>query len=345
MAEPITENAASGQFPDCPAFLTAYLRYLELFQDRTKNTVNSAYLTLREFLQYIHYKNKILTRPTTADAHKDMSICNMELREVAAVSRDDINEYLCFLDTVTRNTSGTMRRKLSLIRVFYEYLCDHQVDLGISFGKNPTDKIAVPTVPIGDRKLNLVPQKDLTAILAAIEGENAVRDRAIILLISTTGLTVREVADLNEDSYDPRRNRLITRGFDSRIVALTEGCMEALDNYLQEFRSPLEDEIRDKALFVSLRLRRRITVRCIQKAIAKHVSAAGFEAKGYTAQDLRDTAVVTILNGTPDPNKSAVMEYLGFRSPKSRYRFTEHSDQYYERMADLVRQSGVSDFG
>lgn len=345
MTEPFTENTASCQFPDCPEFLTGYLRYLELFQDRKKNTISCAYQTLREFLQYVHYKNKILSRPSTADAHKDMSICNMELDEVAAVTRDDINEYLCFLDTVTRNTSGTMRRKLSLIRVFYEYLRNQQVELGIAIKENPTAKIAGPRAPAGERKLNLIPQKDLDSILNAIEGENALRDRAIILLIVTTGLTVQEVADLNEDCYKRNRQILITRGFDPRIVALTEGCIEALDTYLQEFRAPMEDEIWDKAMFVSLRLRRRITARCIQKAIAKHVRAAGLEDKGYTAQDLRDTAVVTILNSTPEAIKSSMMEYLGFKSPKSKYRFTERSDLHYEHMAALVRNSGVNDFG
>lgn len=302
---------------DNPVFLTGYLRYLEYFRCRSKATVESTELTLREFLQYVHYKEKMLAIPSTADAHKDMSICNMQASELTGVTSADIKEYLCFLDTTAKNNASTLRRKLSQLRPFFQYLFAQQEELGIRLVSDPVKNIALP--PPAKPKLNILSQNEITRLLNAISGENAVRDCAMIYLILTTGIMLQELVKLNADDYDGKS--IFVCGASPRSIPLTAACIQAMNRYLQDYRHPLEDVLSDKALFVSSQVKRRLTGRCVQQTIKKHIHAAGLEAKGFTAQDLRDTAVATILRSIPPDDIPFVLDYLGYRSRDSAARF------------------------
>lgn len=341
MHEPEMGATVVDQLDDCPGFLASYLRYLEVFQSRSPSTIRNVYLTLREFLQYVHYKKEIRERPPTPDAHKDMSICNMMLQEITALSRLDIDEYLCFLDTVTRNTSSTIRKKLCAIRVFYQYLIAQQRELDVQIPADPTAGIPGPSAP--PPKLNVLTHGEVDRLLNAVSGENSVRDYCIILLMATTAVSIQEAIALNESDYSGQELRI--RGDKPRTILLTSACTKALDKYLAEFRGPLEDSIRGDAMFVSLRLKQRITPRCVQRAILKHVKAAGLEGRGYTAQNLRDTAVATILNQAGDSERAMIMDYFGFRSPQSEVRFSPGRKKPNARVTELIQNSAINNFG
>lgn len=313
--EAIVQNTPAPA--DNPAFLTSYLRYLEFFRGRSKATVASTELSLREFLQYVHYKEKMLAVPSTADAHKDMSICNMLPSELAGVTSTDIKEYLCFLDITAKNNTSTLRRKLSQLRPFFHYLHSIQEELGIQWTSDPVQNISLP--PPGKPELNILTPKEITKLLNAIDGENAVRDYAMIYLILTSGIMLQELVNLNEADYNGKT--ISVHGPTVRTIPLTPGCIQALNRYLQEYRSPLEGELSDKALFVSSQVKRRLTCRCVQQTIKKHIRAAGLESKNFTAQDLRDTAVATILRSISPDDIPFVLDYLGYRSRDSAARF------------------------
>lgn len=336
------ENRSS--FQDCPSFLISYIRYLALFQNRSDLTVDSAFLTLREFLQFVHYQVKEQELPPTADAHKDMSIARMDIREVTSVTLEDAEQFACFLDTVAQNSTGTIRRKITIIRVFYDYLLRHQGDLQITLDGNPFREVRISCSQISD--LNILPVSDVNKLLHSVAGESAPRDKAIILLIATTGLMLREVAALNLDDLGDTFIRV--NGNIQRDVAIPPACREALDIYLRDYRSPIEDTLIDKdALFVSISKRRRITPRCIQQTIRRQITAAGLEDKGYTPQDLRDTAAVAILQAAPPKDRMLLLEYLGYTSVCSAARFSSYVSipTTRQRAADYARNSIVSTFG
>ena len=58
-----------------------------------------------------------------------------------------------------------------------------------------------------------------------------------------------------------------------------------------------------------------------QQTIKKHIRAAGLESKNFTAQDLRDTAVATILRSISHDDIPFVLDYLGYCSRDSAARF------------------------
>lgn len=304
-------------FSDCPHFFSAYLRYLAVFQNLSELSVESIYISLREFCQFIHYRHKFHSKPSSADAHKDLSICNMPLSELACVSEMDIEEYLCFLDTVVGNKSLTVRRKITHLRKFYQYLYDQQTELGISVPENPVKNLSSPTSQAP--KLKLLSEHTVKKLLGAVAGPNAVRDIAIIQLILSTGISLQEIANLNEDDY--LGNIIYVRGTKARTAYLSPEAEDTMEEYLSTYRAPMEDQLRDKALFVSQSRRKRLTPRCIQMSIGKHMANAGLAAKGYTAQDLRDTAVASMLKSVSKRERPYLLAELGFRSPRSAARF------------------------
>lgn len=302
---------------DNPAFLTSYLRYLEFFRGRSKATVASTELSLREFLQYVHYKENMVSVPPTANAHKDMDIGNMLPSELAGVTSTDIKEYLCFLDITAKNNTSTLRRKLSQLRPFFHYLHSIQEELGIQWTSDPVQNISLP--PPGKPELNILTPKEITKLLNAIDGENAVRDYAMIYLILTSGIMLQELVNLNEADYNGKT--ISVHGPTVRTIPLTPGCVQALNRYLLEYRRPLEGALSDNALFVSSQVKRRLTCRCVQQTIKKHIRAAGLESRNFTAHDLRDTAVATILRSISPDDIPFVLDYLGYRSRNSAARF------------------------
>jgi len=138
----LTESPES--LDNCPVFLERYLDYLGTFRGRSPSTVIEAYSVLTEYFQYIHYRQKFQEAPPIKDAHKDMDITQMELQELCTVSEQDIEEYLCFLDTVVRNASMTVRKKLVFIRTFYGYLDKNAEEFGVSlqYG-NPAKNLSI----------------------------------------------------------------------------------------------------------------------------------------------------------------------------------------------------------
>lgn len=332
----VCENPIGTQ-SNTPPFLQSYLNYLSIFRSCRENTVASVCNSLREYLQYIHYRNKIGAEPSMPDAHKDIDISQMEPQEAADVTKAIAYDYLCFLDVAAKNRSSTIRRKLSFLHTFYLYLEENRQELGIVWSGCPFAGIRIPEAASNPRAPKIIPPEEISKILEAVSGDNASRDYALILLIATTGLALQDVILLNVDSYDGQT--LITRGESPREVLLTDACIDALDSYLESYRKPLEDCMRDKALFVSSQARQRITQRCAQRAIAKAVKAAGLEQKGYTAQDLRDTAVATVLKATPDETRSEAMSYFGYKHTKSGARFFRNS------MSGIIQNSGLGDIG
>lgn len=321
---------------ECPPFFTAYLRYLARVLNRSSLTTESVYHGLREFFQYIHYKTRFQVKPSEPDDYKGMEYANMTLSELTVLTREDIEEYLCFLDTVVQNNSSTIHKKITQLEKFFEYLIGQQEELGIQIWQNPAKGLADP-VTANDKVPRPMSPADIRTLLGNIEGENAVRDRAIFLLILSTGLKLSQVAALNKDDFSGSSIRI--PGKKPRHAVLNDTCIKALRTYLQEYRDPIADTLSDNAFFVTYQRRKRMTTRCIQVSLDKHLARAGLQDKGYSANSLRYTAIHAMLDACPDHDPSHVMQYMGLESRFSTQRFTA------ARQSDIALRARTLDIG
>jgi len=224
-------EASKPDFDNCPPFLDRYLDYLATFSNKRPATVIEVYVNLAEFCQYIHYTNKIGQRPTVKDAHKDMDISCMSLDELACVSREQVEEYLCFLDTVVRNAVATVRKKLLFLRAFYAYLLKNAEELGVMLPNG--DPVCDIPIPKAKSKPPLVlTQQQIEKLANSTTGENTLRDRAIILTLATTAITITELVNLTCKDFCDDTLRIVKDGIAQREVYLPPHCCEALRKYL-----------------------------------------------------------------------------------------------------------------
>lgn len=297
-------------YDNCPVFLTSYLRYLTMVKNQSKGTVNGVYHNLKSFLQFQH--NRKLSPPLPDEAIQSVDISNMTVWEVAELGEEDIEDYIDHLETVVKNGQVTIRHKLVHLRSFWSYLIRNQEELGISISQNPAANLRADNIKY--TRSRVVTDAEVHRILRAMAGETALRDRAMMLVILSTGAQLSQLTRIHcEDVADGK----IKIG--QRYVYISEECQEAIDDYLQEYRDPISEGMKDKALFVSQKLRRRLTPRGIQKALEKHFSAAGINA---TASDLRFTAAKRLLEQAANRYERAVIaEYLGYKSLNSLAQF------------------------
>lgn len=330
-------NTADVAFENCPAFLERYLAYLSTFSNNSPATVMETCRTLREFCQYIHYRVKIREKPPTSDAHKDMDVSCMNLSELADVTQETVEEYFGFLDIIVRNSTATMKKKLVLLRGFYSYLERNADELGIRLADgNPTRYISILNPPTQAPKALSAMQ--IQRLLDGCLGDAADRDRAIILLVSTTALKLAEVTALDIEDLGDEFLTARKAGGAGRTVFLTAECKRAIRIYLTS------GGYESGPLFRGIDTNKRLTPRAIQLRISKAAEVAGMSNLGINAEKLRDTAISTLLQGKRADEQAAILYHLGYRNAKSGQRFdvAPVSGNYIK---DMIRNSPLNNLG
>lgn len=346
----VDDNRAPEAYDNCPDFLEKYLNYLSVFENKKPGSVMETCISLREFFQFTHYCNVIHEKPSTSDAHKDMDITQMQLSEICQVTEPDIEVYLCFLDTVTHNVMSTICKKLSYIRSFYSYLERNAPELGICLSEgNPALRIPNPKPAKADA-MRILSIEQINKLVSSTTGSCAKRDSCIILLMATTGLTISEVCNLNRADLDRGKNTLRVREPNgaSRTAYVTPACADLLSGYLTELDAANADEPIPAALFISSQKSKRLTPRAIQKRITITAAAANMANLNITAQDLRNTAVATILGNSTLQQQQRILKSLGFRTNKHAARFLSAlpcANSDIDALQQIVNNSPLSQIG
>jgi integrase/recombinase XerC len=213
-----------------------------------------------------------------------------------------------------RNQRTSIARKLSALRTFFRYLVREGV-----LTVNPAEGVATP-------KRNRYLPKTLSvdeaaALMERGHGANvlALRDRAILELLYSSGLRVSELTGLNLGGLDLRENlvRVLGKGRKERIVPVGRKAHEALAAYL-EARGTGGDEA---PLFVNHR-GGRLTPRSVQRHLKTRLLKAGV-LKDISPHALRHSFATHLLDGGADLR--AIQELLGHASLSTTQRYTQVS--------------------
>lgn len=170
-----------------------------------------------------------------------------------------------------------------------------------------------------------VPHPDeLGRILSAPKGGDirALRDRAMLETLFSTGLRVSELANLNRDSIDLGRGEFSIRGKGGkiRVVFLSDNAKDALKAYIGK-REDIEE-----ALFVGGRKKatERLTPRQMQRLVKHYAIAAGVSGH-VTPHSLRHFfATDLLLNGA---DLRSVQSLLGHSSITTTQVYTHLTDR------------------
>lgn len=224
--------------------------------------------------------------------------------------------------------ASTVARKTAAIRTFCTYLVEQQIVRTDPSAKMTTPKVAksIPKALTREEIDRLLQQPEIQ------DGEEMVRDVAMLRLLYATGIRVSELVslDLDDVRLEDFPAIMVGRADRKRMVPIGADVVAAISAYLGE-RKPAEraDGGPVRALFLNHR-GRRLTRQGFWLILKTYAERAGFD--DITPHTLRHSfAAHQILDGR---DLSDVQELLGHVSIST--------TQVYEDLADQLREASVS---
>ena len=296
------------RFQDCPQILRDFLTYHETIKGQSELTIAEYYLDLRMFLRFMKLMRNDMPIKTRLE---DIPIKDIDIHFIADITTSDIFDFLAYLSsdrTADPDTAypeygisaSSRARKLSAIKSFFKYLTVRTKQLA----ENPVAELEYPKIRKSLPKyLNM---EQSAALLQAVDGPNAKRDYAILMLFLNCGIRRSELVGLNLTDVYEDRIRVIGKGNKERFVYFGSPCRKAIDAYLIERNKKILSD--NRALFGS-RNGNRISVEAVHRLVKKALLQAGLDATQFSAHKLRHTAATMMLSGGVDVK--TVQEVLG----------------------------------
>ena len=218
----------------------------------------------------------------------------------------------------------SLQRNLSSIRAFYRYLLKTD-----EVSTNPAIGIITPKTA---RKLPKLLDVDQTCQLLEIKENDvlAIRDKAILELIYSSGLRLAEIISLDIDDID-FSDRVLTvtgKGKKTRSIPIGKYAIQAIDDWLKNRQALTSNN--KKALFISNR-GNRISPRSIQQRIKKWAIKQGLSTHVYPHM-LRHSFASHILESSGDLR--AIQELLGHADISTTQIYTHLDFQHLAQVYD-----------
>ncbi len=264
------------EMTEAEKFLKNYLDYLEVEKNRSQKTRENYERYLKTFFK------------------------QSRIRTLSQITDDSVRDFRLALarQGLKKNTQSYY---VIAIRNFLKYLIKRGLKV------LPPETIELPKV--SRRDIEILEYVELERLLQAPEGNNirALRDRAILETLFSTGLRLAELCALNR-TIDLKRGEISVRGKGDklRVVFLSEGAKKAIKDYLDK-RTDIEG-----ALFLSLdksnKAIGRITPRAVQRMVDVRAREAGIPKKIHPHLIRHSFATDLLINGA---DVRAVQELLG----------------------------------
>lgn len=291
----------TGLMKDLMKLKREFLEYLEIERGRSKKTVENYGRYLGRFFDFGKIKKPADISVQLVDAFR-LHLSRQPGAKVGGRRRN-----------MKRRTQNYY---LVAIRAFVKYL------QGLGLAVFEPEQILLTKVP--KRSPKFMSQTELSRLVRApdqktLEGK---RDKAILEIISSTGLRVSELCGLCIGDVDLSSAELVVRegGEKERVVSLSDSARVALQAYLQN-RKDLDD-----ALFVRYGRKvndggdLRISPKVVQRLVKKYAIVAGVGSK-VTPQSLRHSFAVRLLQ--TDTDQQSVQTQLGYESSSAAKAYTQ----------------------
>ncbi len=280
--------------------LTDYLEYLEVDKNRSKKTLENYHRYLLKFLSWGKIENP------------------------AEITEQLVHKFRVHLNQIENEKHLSLNRKtqnyyIIALRGFLKYL-----------SKRNINSLAPEKIELGKtnaRTIDFLTTKEIERLIKITEGTSfaKARNRAIMLLLFSSGLRISELTSLNRNHIDLKRKEfsIIGKGSKIRIVFISDNAKGALEYYLNK-RKDL-----DKALFVRQPKKNdnsslRITPRSIQRIVAQCAKEAGI-LKKVTPHVLRHSFATNLLQNGADIR--SVQALLGHSSINTTQIYTHVTDK------------------
>lgn len=250
---------------------------------------------------------------------------------------DDVRSYVVSLHG--KNSAATVGRKLSALRTFFRFLVKQNV-----VGKDPLLGITAPR--IGTSIPVFLTVDETFALLEAPSEKDtfALRDRAFLELLYSTGMRVSELVsgNLSDLDFTEEMLRVSGKGRKERLVPVGSPAIEALRSWL-----PARDCLlhacaargkvpAKEAMFLNSR-GGRLTARSVERIVKEYGERAGI-IQIVTPHALRHSFATHLLEMGADLR--SVQELLGHVSLSTTQRYThltlDHLSDVYDKAHPLA---------
>lgn len=280
---------------------------------------------LESFIKTLHHLSEHTRSAYQRDLAYLLEFCDKQ--EINKWSDLDGRQVRGFVASRHRQGIGgrSLQRNLSAIRSFYRYLLDEA-----KVKNNPAEGIIAPKTP---RKLPNVLDADQTVQLVEIDDQDAlaVRDRAMLELIYSSGLRLAELISINMGDID-FSDRVLTvtgKGKKMRSVPVGKHAIQAIKNWLKIRQSMVNEN--ENALFISQR-GKRISPRSVQERLKQWAIKQGLPSHVHPHM-LRHSFASHMLESSGDLR--AVQELLGHADISTTQVYThldfQHLAQVYDK--------------
>lgn len=278
---------------------------------------------LKDYLIYLT-KERNYSKLTVTSYAKDIMGFNRYLKEhnlsYANIKRDDIREYLKYLDALKYKNS-TQSRIISSLRCYYEYLLiKHKIN------NNPFKLIRNPK---RDHKLpNFLQYDEFLKLIDELKMDNDldVRNSLILELLYATGVRVSELTHikLNDINYQDKSIRVLGKGNKERIVYFGDYANDMLDKYQSDVRNILLKNKTSDYLFIN-KNGDPLSAHGVEEVIDKIVQRASLKHK-ISPHVLRHTFATHLLEDGADIR--TVQELLGHSSLSTTQIYTHVTNEH-----------------
>jgi integrase/recombinase XerD len=205
------------------------------------------------FLDYVILERGLSERTREAYAADLLSfddwISERGVASVNDVARDDIIDYL-MAERERGLSVNSISRRLVAIKVFFAFLQREGL-----LAENVTEVMDSPR--LWKVLPSMLSRGEVESLLAAPKGDSiyAVRDRAILELMYSSGMRVSEVCNLKLDDLhmDERYVRCVGKGNKVRVIPIGSAAIEKIDDYFAKSRPKFEKAGVSRYLFLTYR--------------------------------------------------------------------------------------------
>ena len=322
---------------DNPEYLNSFLDYTMTILNKSPNTVKEYNYDLATFLKFI----KMHFGLTDEEDFSKIEIKDIDLNTIKKITLYDIHAFLSYLTTTYHSKAATRARKVSSIRVFFNYLCA-KANL---IENNPAQNLETPKLEKRLPKyLSLEDSQKLLEVTENEDNRNYQRDYAIITLFLNCGMRLSELVGINISDIDFSEDKMtvIGKGNKERTIYLNKACIRAVRSYLEvrpKDGIKTDNQNSKNALFLSER-RERISKRTVQYIVDKELTAAGLDTKKYSTHKLRHTAA-TLMYQYGNVDIRALQEVLGHESISTTEIYTHVANQ---QVRNAIENNPLSNF-
>ena len=188
-----------------PDYLNDFLDYMITIQNKSPNTVKEYNYDLAAFLKFI----KMHIHLTDETNLEKIDYNDISIDTIKKIKLDDLHSFLAYLTKNFNSKAATRSRKVSSLRVFFNYLCVKNI-----IEINPTQNLETPKL---DKRLpkylTLEQSKKLLEASDNEDNRNNDRDHAITTLFLNCGLRLSELVSIKKGITTTEKESLIIRIF------------------------------------------------------------------------------------------------------------------------------------